>query len=29
LRSARREALVCVHRAERFPDVYIADIGDV
>jgi hypothetical protein len=27
LRSGRREALVCVHRAERFPDVSIAGIG--
>ncbi|WP_284268759.1 hypothetical protein [Bradyrhizobium iriomotense] len=29
LQSERREALVCVHRAERFPDVSIADIDDV
>ena len=28
LRSGHREALVCVHRAERFPDVSIAGIGD-
>jgi hypothetical protein len=28
LRSGRPEALVCVHRAERFPDVSIAGIDD-
>ena len=26
--SGRPEALVCVHRAERFPDVSIAGIDD-
>ena len=28
LRSERREALACVRRAERFPDVSIAGIDD-
>ena len=28
LRSGPPEALVCVHRAERFPDVSIAGIDD-